>query len=250
MIIANYVPLQSAARRAELLRVRRRRALRDQDRQQRRRQGRRHLPVHVQDRGDEPEHVPLQHRTRSCRSPTRTGTAARRTRWSASTAERARRRRSAGPPVAAVQHRAAVDAELRDAGRRPRSTLCRRRQGVRRPAGRGFYVDLGAIFDLGDPAAVPAAPHDVRAPEHRARRDGGGGELHQGRQRALDRDRGPEDGRSRRAAQNPTDAGAAGIGDRGVDQPRAVRRPACSRPAGPTCRPGRTCRSPGSGTRW
>ena len=41
----------------------------------------------------------------------------------------------------------------------------RRRQGVRRPAPRGFYVDLGSIFDLGDAAAVPEPAPDPDAPQ-------------------------------------------------------------------------------------
>ena len=62
-IIANYIPLEDAGRRPELLRVRRRRALRDQHRQRRRRRRRRRStssgsrPTITQ-----PEHVPLQHR--------------------------------------------------------------------------------------------------------------------------------------------------------------------------------------------
>ena len=55
-------PARGPGRRPELLRVRRRRALRDQHRQQRRRRRRHHLPVPVPDTRQEPEHVPLQHR--------------------------------------------------------------------------------------------------------------------------------------------------------------------------------------------
>ncbi|MBV8217997.1 MAG: DUF4331 domain-containing protein [Solirubrobacterales bacterium] len=45
--------------RPELLRVRRRRAVRDSCRQRRRRPGRHHLPVPLQDRARRPEHVPV-----------------------------------------------------------------------------------------------------------------------------------------------------------------------------------------------
>ena len=115
-IIANYVPLRESRRRTELLRVRRRRALRDQHRQQRRRQGRDHLPVHLQDRGDQPEHVPLQHRSdpvahrQELEPPADVHGRPRRH------AERQEADARHGPRVAAVQHRSAVDAELRDAG--------------------------------------------------------------------------------------------------------------------------------------
>ena len=70
----------------------------------------------------------------------------------------------------------------------------------------GFYVDLGAIFDLGILRPFQQLHTTFGLAEHRARRDGGGSELHQGRQRALDRDRGPEDGRWPRAVPTPTDA--------------------------------------------
>ena len=63
-IIANYVPSPAAGRRAELLRVRRRRAVRGAHRQRRRRHRRHHLPVPVQHRAHQhrrPRPVPLQH---------------------------------------------------------------------------------------------------------------------------------------------------------------------------------------------
>ena len=59
----------------------------------------------------------------------------------------------------------------------------------------GFYVDLGAIFDLGDPAAVRTGPHDVRSRRTPASAHGRRRQLDQGRQRALDRDPGAEDRR-------------------------------------------------------
>ena len=55
------------------------------------------------------------------------------------------------PVLPAVQHRPAVHPGLRRAGRRPRCTGCN--GGIKVFAGQraeGFYVDLGAIFDLGD----------------------------------------------------------------------------------------------------
>ena len=63
----------------------------------------------------------------------------------------------------------------------------------------GFYVDLGAIFDLGILRPFEQLHTTFGLAEHRPRCDGGRRELHQGRQRALDRARGPEDRRSPRA---------------------------------------------------
>ena len=69
----------------------------------------------------------------------------------------------------------------------------------------GFYVDLGAIFDLGILRPFQQLHTTFGLAEHRPRRDGGGSELHQGRQRALDRDRGPEDRRGQgRCQPRPT----------------------------------------------
>ena len=98
----------------------------------------------------EPEHLPVQHRPH--RLPDRPPL------QPAPDLQRQPHRRQqphhgAGhrPAVPAVQHRPAVDAELRRPGRRPPSHPC--------PGGRtvfagqraeGFYVDLGAVFDLGD----------------------------------------------------------------------------------------------------
>ena len=56
-------PARSSGQRAELPELRRRRSLRDQDRQHGRRQGRHRLPVRVHDRDAESGHVPLQHRS-------------------------------------------------------------------------------------------------------------------------------------------------------------------------------------------
>ena len=114
----------------------------------------------------------------------------------------------------------------------------------------GFYVDLGAIFDLGILRPFQQLAHDVRPPEHRARGDGGGRELDQGCQRALDRDRGPEDGRSRRTARSRPTPTAAGLGDRRLDDREP---PEGARPQGRRHRRGvraRTCRSRASATRW
>ena len=161
-LIANYVPLQSPAGRPELLRVRRRRALRDPHRQRRRRQRRHHVPVPVHDRLAGRRHVPLQRRAdhvarqrqlepaavlhgdadRLGRASDGTGTTT-----DARSASRSSRRRA----VPAVQHRPALDAELRRARQRgdprPSPAAARCSPGQR---AEGFYVDLGSVFDLGD----------------------------------------------------------------------------------------------------
>ena len=134
------------ARRAELLRVRRRRPLLDLHRQRRRRAAGDHVPVQVQDEAPEPGHVPLQHRADQRRSTARTGTSASSTPSRSSTrtaraiTERGRGQGQAArqqPRVPAVQHRAALDAELRRRSRRrPFTRLARRRDGVRGPAQR------------------------------------------------------------------------------------------------------------------
>ena len=113
------------------------------------------VPVQVRDRSSEPEDVPVQHRTdRPLDSPNwnrRQFYNVSRVDQSAATekatAKRADRQQRAVP---AVQHRPALDAELRRRSRDPRCARARRRRGVRRSAQRGFFVDLGSIFDLGD----------------------------------------------------------------------------------------------------
>ena len=122
-LITNYIPLEDPGRRPELLRVRRRRAATDQHRQRRRRHGRRHLRVPVQHRGRAT-------RTRSCTTPGRSpadrpelGTASSSTRCTrARTATAGSDECSAGPAVPAVQHRPALDPELRRPRRRRRCT--------------------------------------------------------------------------------------------------------------------------------
>ena len=83
-------------------------------------------------------------------------------------------------PLPAVQHRAAVHARLRPAW--PAEAVTTLAPGTTVFAGQraeGFYVDLGAIFDLGDPPAVRAGPQHFGL-KHRSRPDGRGCQLHQG----------------------------------------------------------------------
>ena len=130
-------PAGRARGRPELLRVRRRRAVRDPRRQRRRRPGRRHVPVPVpRPRCGDPDTFlyntgPIQ----SLDSPN----------WNHRqlyTVTRVRHGQSdvAGPApdLPAVQHRPAVHAELRAAGAGGGPPPPRRDQGVRRPAGRGL----------------------------------------------------------------------------------------------------------------
>ena len=124
------------------------------------------------------------------------------------------RRARAGPPPAlpAVQHRPAVDAELRDRARPAGGALAGGRdQGLRRAARRGVLRRPGLDLRPGQPAAVPVGQR-VRARAgagQHARR-----QHHQPPERALHRDPGADVGPDR---QGPAD-------DRGVDQRQPPRR--------------------------
>ena len=155
----------------------------------------------------QPGHVPLQHRPDPVARPTRTGTGARRTRSTAGRRRTARRPDARQrPAVPAVQHRAAVDAELRDAGHGRRPQLDGGGKVFAGQRAEGFYVDLGAIFDLAilRPFQQPARRSVSRPPGWRGPRRSNATE---GRQRALDRDPGAEDdahaGRQRRRPTPP-----------------------------------------------
>ena len=107
-----------------------------------------------------------------------------------------------GPPVPAVQHRAAVDAELPE--RSSTAAIHTLPGGGKVFAGQraeGFYVDLGADLRPRRSCGRSSRLHTTFGLQNTGLgRDGRGRERHQGRQRALDRDRGAEDGRSRRGA--------------------------------------------------
>ena len=187
-IITNYIPLRGPGRRPELLRVRRRRPLLDLHRQRRRRQARHHLSSSSFD--DEARAT----RTRSCTTPgpigvaraIRTGTAGSSTRSRARIAHGTQDASASGLASPAVQHRAAVDAELPERWRRPPCTTLPSGETVF--AGQrndGFYVDLGSIFDLGDLRPFQNL-HLIPTP-------GGAGRRRAARpQRAHDRDPGPD----------------------------------------------------------
>ena len=144
-LIANYVPLQSSRRRPELLRVRRRRAVRDPHRQRRRRQA----PMSRTSSGSRPSprrrHVPLQHRPDPVAGQPNWN---RRQSYTVTRDVKGSRTRHAADQRAlpAVQHRplstpnyvALANAAIRAIGGKVFS-------GQR---AEGFYVDLGAVFDL------------------------------------------------------------------------------------------------------
>ena len=135
-LIANYIPLQSPGRRAELLRVRRRRPLRDPHLQQ----GSRPRPTSPTSSSSTPRsgtrrQLPLQHRPDRHASTTRN--------WNRPQFYSVTRVRRTGSSkvlakdlsVPAGQRRAAQHAELRRAGGGRRCTrLSGGRQGLRRPA--------------------------------------------------------------------------------------------------------------------
>ena len=115
-LITNYIPARGSRRRPELLRVRRRRAVPHQRRQQRRRLARRDVRVHVPDRVAQAQ-LPLQHRAdRGARQRQLEPPPVRQRHRGARHQPHGARRAAA---AAAVQHRAAFDAQLRRP-RRPR----------------------------------------------------------------------------------------------------------------------------------
>ena len=178
-------PRPGAGGRPELLRVRRGRPLRDQHRQRRRRRGGHHLQLRVHDRQSRNPNTFLYNTgpIGSLDDPNWN-----RRQFYKVTRTDGRKDKVLGqqPAVPAVQHRPALDAELREPRERRRSRRCRRGEKVF--AGQRndpFYVDLGSTFDLGDAAAVPepAPDPDGRVVERRHARHA---------ERALDRDPGAD----------------------------------------------------------
>ena len=189
-IIANYVPLEGPDGGPELLRVRRRRALRHQHRQRQRRRGRHHLPVPVHRPGHQPRHLPLQHRAHHSRSPTPTGTAARPT--GDPGRQRARRAATHGarhrPGLPAVQHRAAVDPELRRRWPAPPCTPgraaspCSPASGPRASTSTSGRSSTSASCGPSSRTTPPSGSTNTGLGT-----DGGRRQLHQGRQRPQHR---------------------------------------------------------------
>ena len=191
-------PARSPGQRAELPELRRRRSLRDQDRQQRGRHGRHRLPVRVHDRDAEPGHVPLQHRADQVAERPELEPAADLHASRSSTSRRTGRSRRAARTGRSCW-RTDIPTPPDNIG--PRSTpnydalaaaaVTSLPGGGKVFAGQRddpFFVDLGSIFDLGGPAAVqPVAPDPARCGAGRGRVD----EL----QHALDRDPGADHGR-------------------------------------------------------
>ena len=146
-------------------------------------------------------------RAPSCPSPTRTGTAGRRSRSSRVDVKSGKKQTlgtnlSSPPcnigPLSTPNYEALVTAAIHPlpgggnvfAGQRGRGLLRRSRRDLR----------------PGHPPSVRAAPHHVRPAEHRTRLDGGRRELHHGRERALDRARRSRRVTSPRTGAKPTDA--------------------------------------------
>ena len=135
-LLAHYVPLQEPAGGPNFFPFGRGRPLRDQDRQQRRRERGHHLRVPLPQRHPQPEHVPLQHGADQHRCPTPTGTARSCTASRGSTTGRPQCNRDAVAPATRgavlardlattpVEHRPPVDAELRRPDARRRRPTC------------------------------------------------------------------------------------------------------------------------------
>ena len=142
-------PAPAAERRPELLRVRRRRALRDPHRQPGQGRVGHHLPVQVQDPGPQQGDVPLQHRTdhHDRRPDVEPSAVLHASPGSRTGARRSSREDLPCPPVNVGMR---STPELR---RALRSRPCTTSPGSRRVfAGQradAFHVDLGSIFDLG-----------------------------------------------------------------------------------------------------
>ena len=190
-LIANFIPLPDAQRRPELLRVRRRRAVRDPHLQRRRRPGRRDLPVPVHHQGPSIRTRSSTTPARSARSPTpelepaavllgHPGRARRDHGWdgtvtATATCSASRADRAAG------QRRGPQHPELRDTftpGRRPRPRG--RPPGVRRPARRRLPRRPRQHLRPGHAAPVRDGPPDPVGGRGRRQR-------HPGLQRAQHR---------------------------------------------------------------
>ena len=152
------------ARRPELLRVRRRRPLLDLHRQRRRRPAGDHVPVPLRHDVPEPGHVPLQHRPDQLadrpeleQAPALLGLGHPREEQGQEAGSQARRQGQGARQqarVPAVQRRAALDPDYDSLAAAAVHSLP---GGISVFAGQrndGFFVDLGAIFDLGDIAAL------------------------------------------------------------------------------------------------
>ena len=241
-LIANYVPLESPGGRPELLRVRRRRALRDPHRQRRRRRSR----ISRTSSASTPQ---LRQPARSCTTPGRSP------RWTARAGTGGRSTRSPGSADGAEAATSATRLACPPCNIGPLSTpdyaalaaaavhTCRgSRQVFAGQRAEGFYVDLGSIFDLGDLRPFQQTCH--LRPWPNGLEGGTGRQLHQAAQRAHDRPPGPESTCGRRQrSERP------GLGHRRVDDgqpaegPDAGRRTAPMVTAGPL-RPDLAARQP------
>ena len=111
--------------------------------------GRRHATSSGSRPSPQPRHVPLQHRPDPSLDDAELEPPADLHGHRGSTAGKRRRCSAARLPVPAVQHRPAVDAELRRLATRPSTTSATGEKVFAGQRAEGFYVDLGSIFDLG-----------------------------------------------------------------------------------------------------
>ena len=203
------------------------------------------------DRCDQPEHVPVQHRPhpvahRSQLEPPADvlGDAGR---------HRRRRLQEHGPRhragLPAVQHRTALDSRLRRAGRKPPCTpwptTCACSPGSAPRASTWTSGPSSTSASCG-PSSRTTPPS---AEEHRPRADGGGDQLDQGAQRAQHRHPGAQEraggttGTTRAGPPRPTRSSASG-------PPPTARRCGCARTSATTSAPAPTCRCRAWATRW
>ena len=162
-------PAPEAGRRPELLRVRRRRALRDPRRQPGHGRAGRDLPVPVPHQGPEQEDVPLQHRADHRHRGRDLEPAAVLQRDPGPERQDARCSAATCPARRSTSASAA-----RPTTPRWRSRRCTRIGGGRKVfAGQradAFHVDLGSVFDLGGAAAVQRGAPDLDAEHGRRQR--------------------------------------------------------------------------------
>src|SRR5438093_6929423 len=172
-------PARRTRRRSELLRVRRRRPVRDLRGQRRRRQTRRDVSLSIYDQGEQPEHLPLQHRPHLLTRQPELEPAAVLHGDPVHQPRGDRHRRQ--PRLPAVQRRPSLDTSVR-VTRAERGPEAQRLawQGLRGPAPGRLLRRSGLDLRPGRSATIPEPAPDP---------DGGRGrrQRHQAPERALDR---------------------------------------------------------------
>ncbi len=129
-----------------------------------------HLRAPLQHGRAEPEHVPLQHRPHPVAGRQPLEPAADLLAQPAGQERQPAAHHGPGhePALPALQHRPPVDAQLHRPGQPGRPHPRRRREGVRRPTGRGLLRRPRRHLRPGRPAAPRAAPQPVRVERPRA----------------------------------------------------------------------------------